>query len=441
MERGLQTDLIAWKNKNRRLPLIIRGARQVGKTYLMRWLGENHFQQFTYFNFDERPELKEFFKINKEADRIIRSLELISGKSITENTLIILDEIQECPEALNALKYFAEKRPEIPVICAGSFLGIMLNTGHSFPVGKVEFLTLHPMTFREVLHYRDEKIARTIGQINLTAPLPQLFYNELLDHFKRYLVTGGLPAVVNALQPTGTFQESEQVLENLILAYRGDFAKHPLMSDIAKITQVFDSLPAQLARENKKFVYNLVRSGARAREYEDALQWLVNCGLVHRVHAISKPGLPLSAYEEHGAFKLYAFDTGILRRLSRLNAGVYAEGNRMFTEFKGALTENYILQSLLAQFNDTPFYWTSGNTAEVDFIIQYKNQIIPIEVKSDENIKSRSLTLYHQKFNPALRIRYSLKNTDRQENLLNIPLFLADYTKDIIFQCGSHLLQ
>lgn len=317
----------------------------------------------------------------------------------------------------------------------------MLNAGHSFPVGKVEFLTLHPMTFREVLLNRDEKIVRTIGNITLTEPLPHLFYNDLLDHFKKYLVTGGLPAVVNALEPTGTFQESEQALENLILAYRGDFAKRPLMSDIAKIIQVFDSLPAQLARENKKFVYNLVRSGARAREYEDALQWLVNCGLVHRVHAISKPGLPLAAYEEHGAFKVYAFDTGILRRLSRLSAGVYAEGNRMFTEFKGALTENYILQSLLAQFNETPFYWTSGNKAEVDFIIQYKNQIFPIEVKSDENIKSRSLALYHQKFNPALRIRYSLKSTDRQENLLNIPLFLADYTKDIINQFGSHLLQ
>ena len=435
MKRALEIDLITWKNKRGRLPLIIRGARQVGKTYLMRWLGQTHFPRSAYFNFDERPELKEFFKVNKDADRIIQALSLVGDIPIDDNTLVILDEIQECPEALNALKYFAEKRPEIPVICAGSLLGIMLNAGHSFPVGKVEFLTIHPMTFREVLPYRNEKLARTLDELDLTKPLPVVFYNDLLDQFKRYFVTGGMPAVVNTFHQTETFPEGEHALEHLILSYRGDFAKHPLMSDVAKITQVFDSLPAQLARENKKFVYQLVRSGARAREYEDAIQWLINFGLVHRIHAISKPGLPLSAYEEHGAFKLYAFDTGILRRLSRLSTGVYAEGNRLFTEFKGALTENYILQSLIAQFDDLPYYWTSGNTAEVDFILQHRNEVIPIEVKSDENIKSRSLTLYHQKFNPKLRIRYSLKNTDRQDNLLNIPVFLADHTREILEDC------
>lgn len=434
MDRSLQKELVAWKSKTNRLPLIIQGARQVGKTYLMKWLGENHFDDFAYFNFDERPELREFFETNKDVERIIGALSLISGVAINAKTLIILDEIQECPQALQALKYFAEKKPELPIICAGSLLGILLHSGHSFPVGKVEFLTLHPMTFKEVLPYWDQKSAAFIEQIQGIEPLPQFFYADLLAQFKKYLVTGGLPAIVNSVRRLNTFEECESGLENLILAYKGDFAKHPVMSDIAKIGLVFDSLPSQLARENKKFVYQLVRTGARAREYEDAIQWLIQSGLVHRVHLISKPHLPLRAYEDLSAFKLYAFDIGILRRMARLSPSAYGEGQRLFTEFKGALTENYILQSLVAQLEDMPKYWTSGNSAEVDFIIQYENQVIPVEVKSDENIKSRSLTLYQQKFNPPLRIRYSLKNLSFRDGLLNIPHFLSDYTAAFIKQ-------
>lgn len=438
MNRLMQTQLVTWKNKNGRLPLILQGPRQVGKTYLMKWMGQALFSQYVYFNFDERPELKAFFRDNKDINRIVQALSLISGVSIQEHTLIILDEIQECPEALNTLKYFAEKRPELAVICAGSWLGILLNSGYSFPVGKVEFLTLHPMTFREVLPYWNPQAAAFLEQWDTLDPIPELFYNDLLDAFKKYLITGGLPAVVNAFNSTHTFEVCESVLENLILSYKGDFAKHPVMQDVAKIGQVFDSLPSQLSRENKKFVYQLIRSGARAREYEDAIQWLIKAGLVHQVKSSLKPAIPLSAYDDLSAFKLYAFDVGIMRKLAKLSPFAFAEGARLFVEFKGALMENYILQSLVAQWNETPRYWTSDRTAEIDFLIQQGNAIIPIEVKSEENVKSRSLTVFYQKYQPDIRIRYSLKNLQFWEGFLNIPHFMADYTRELIERTAAH---
>ncbi len=434
MERDLQYALLAWKNRAGRLPLIIQGARQVGKTYLMKWLGERHFQRFAYFNFDERPELCAFFQSNKDVDRITAVLSLASGIELGPDSLIIFDEIQECPEALNALKYFAEKKPGWPIVCAGSLLGVMLHQGHSFPVGKVEFMTLHPMTFREVLPNWNPTLAAYLAQREPLESIPDYFFNDILDQFKKYLVTGGLPAVVAAMTVSATFEAADSLLDNLIRSYRGDFSKHPVMSDIAKISHVFDALPAQLARENRKFIYQLVRPGARAREYEDAIQWLINAGLLHRVHQVSKPSLPLTAYEDISAFKLYAFDVGVLRKLSRLGPQAYGEGRRLLTEFKGAITENYILQSLVAQMQDTPCYWSSGNMAEVDFIIQHQNHLIPVEVKSDENVRSRSLTIYQQKYNPVLRIRYSLKNLSFQDGLLNIPHFLADNTRGLMDQ-------
>jgi predicted AAA+ superfamily ATPase len=432
MERNLQLQLIKWKNKSERLPLILQGARQVGKTYLMRWFGEHVFSQFIYFNFDERPELKDFFQKNKDTHRILESFSLISGKEINSETLIILDEIQECPEALNTLKYFAEQKPEIPIICAGSLLGILLNSGNSFPVGKIEFLTLYPMTFREVLPNWSNSLSKYVEQLDALDPIPDYFFNDLLHHFKKYMITGGMPAIVKSFNESNTFENTEETLNNLILSYKGDFAKHPIMTNVAKIGEVFNSLPAQLARENKKFIYQLIRTGARAREYEDAIQWLINAGLVYQVKLNTKPSLPLSAYEDQSAFKLYALDVGIIRNLAKLSPSVFLEGNRLFSEFKGALIENYILQSLVAQLKTPPRYWTSGNTAEIDFLIQIENEIIPIEVKSDENVKSRSLSLYNEKFNPSLRIRYSLKNLQYRDGLLNIPLFLADYTIEMI---------
>jgi uncharacterized protein len=431
MKRNLETALLKWKNKAFRLPLILQGARQTGKTYLMKWFGEHHFKASAYFNFDERPELKSFFEKNKDVEQIINALSIISGIPINNNTLLIFDEIQECPEALNTLKYFAEKKPDLAVICAGSLLGILLHSGYSFPVGKVEFLQMYPMTFREVLPYWDKSASNYLNQIDQIEEIPEYFFNNLTNLYKKYMISGGMPAVINLINRTNDFTEVDQLLDNLILSYRGDFAKHPLMSDFAKIAQVFDSLPAQLSRENKKFVYQLVREGARAREYEDAIQWLLRSGLVHQVKLSTKPAIPLSAYDDFNAFKLYAFDVGIIRKMSRLSPAAFGEGNRLFTEFKGALSENYILQSILPQFNEIR-YWVSGNSAEVDFIVQYENDIIPIEVKSDEQVKSRSLTLYALRFNPKLRIRYSLKNLYYREGLLNIPHFMSDYTLDLI---------
>ncbi len=437
MKRAIESHLLDWKNKENRLPLIIQGARQVGKTYIMKWLGQHHFSQFAYFNFDERPELREFFQRNKSAGRILSSLSLISGMQIDENTLLILDEIQEAPEVLSALKYFAESKPNIPVICAGSLLGIFLHQGHSFPVGKVEFLSLFPMTFREVIPYWDSKAAQMLQQLNTIEPIPDYFYNDLIDHFKKYLITGGMPAVVNNFNTNHNFENLDSLLENLLLSFKGDFAKHPVMTNIAKIGLVFDSLPSQLARENRKFVYQLVRTGARARDYEDAIQWLINSGLVYQVYRNTKPALPLSAYDDLNAFKLYMLDVGLLRRMAKLSHAAYAEGNRLFTEFKGAMMESYILQSLVAQFDTLPRYWTSGNAAEVDFILQFQNDLIPIEVKSEANIKSRSLNLFQQKFKPRLRIRYSLKNLQYRDGLVNIPHFLSDYTNEIIKMTGE----
>ena len=365
-------------------------------------------------------------------NRILGSLALISGVQIDENTLVVFDEIQECPNALNTLKYFAESEKKIPIICAGSLLGILLHPGYSFPVGKVEFIFMFPMTFREVLPYWDKQAAAFLEQLNEIEEIPQYFFDPLKDHFKKYLITGGLPAVVNEFNQTQNFERCDNVLENLLLSYKGDFAKYPVMKDTAKIGLVFNSLPSQLARENKKFVYQLVRTGARAKEYEDAIQWLVRCGLVYQIKLSTKPSIPLSAYDDLNAFKLYCMDVGLLRRMSRLSSMAYTEGNRLFTEFKGAITENYILQSIITQFEDAPRYWTSGNEAEVDFIVQSGNEIIPIEVKSEENIKSRSLTLFNQKFQPRLRIRYSLKNLQYRDGFLNIPLFLSDFTKELI---------
>ena len=432
MERVIQKELLHWKNKSHRLPLILQGARQVGKTHIMKWLGVHHYQKHVYFNFDERPEIKEFFVTNKQVDRIIELFGLVSGITIDQNTLIILDEIQECPEALNSLKYFAENRPEIHIICAGSLLGLLLNNGYSFPVGKVEFMEMHPMSFREVLPYWDEPSAKYLESKNPLEPIHALFFNSILYQFKKYLIIGGMPAAIKTFNQNNQFEEADQVLQNLLLSYRGDFAKHPIMTDIAKITHVFDSLPTQLSRENKKFVFQLVRNGARAREYEDAIQWLVNSGLIHRVNLITKPSLPLTAYVQVSAFKLYCMDVGLIRKMSTLSPSALAEGNRLFTEFKGALTENYILQSLILQFPEKPYYWTSGNTAEVDFLITHNNQIIPIEVKSDVNVKSRSLTLYRSQYQPPISIRYSLQNLETRDGLINIPLFLADYTNEIL---------
>lgn len=431
-ERTVETALIQWSTASNRKPMLLNGARQVGKTYLMKRLGQHYFKKTAYFNFDEKPELAQFFENTKDVHRILENLALVHGEAIDEETLIIFDEIQECLPALNSLKYFFENAPELYVICAGSLLGVSLGKSNSFPVGKVQFLTLYPLTFSEFLGQCDPKLSLYLKSIKKIEAIPDLFFSTIKDHFKKYLITGGLPAVALTFLETKDFNQADAVLKDLIRSYELDFAKHAIMKDVAKIGYVWHSLPSQLGRENKKFVYQLVRPGARAREYEDAIRWLEQAGLVYRIALCKAPKLPLSAYDDLSAFKIYSFDVGILRAQSKLNPVVFTEGNRLFVEFKGALLENYILQSLVTQFEVVPRYWTSGNEAEVDFVLQSLNEIIPVEVKSEENVRSRSLTFYAKKYHPKLCVKYSLRNLSYRDGLLNIPHFMADYTSFFI---------
>ncbi|MCB9283829.1 MAG: ATP-binding protein [Lewinellaceae bacterium] len=429
-KRNLTSRLIAWKDSPDRKPLVLKGARQVGKTYLLKDLGKNFFEDTAYFNFEEQPDLKQFFEHTKDVGRILQNLSLVHGSSIKPGkTLVILDEIQECNQALNTLKYFCENAPEYHVASAGSLLGITLGKESSFPVGKVDFMDVHPLRFMEFLAGVDPSLAAFLENTDTFEPLPDLFFNHLVEKFKMYFISGGMPEPARILADTNDIARTEKSLKDILDAYALDFSKHAESKDIAKINYVWNSIPAQLGRENKKFLYQTVKTGARAREYEDALLWLIHAGLATKVNRCTTPRIPLSAYDDLSAFKLYLLDVGLLRQLAQLEPAVFISGNRLFVEFKGALTENYILQSLLSQFAVTPRYWTSEGKAEVDFLIQYQNDILPIEVKSEENIRSRSLSFYQEKFQPPLRIRYSLKNLSLDGGLLNIPLFMADRTK------------
>lgn len=431
--RNVLRQLIAWKDNLGRKPLILQGARQVGKTWLLKRFGKDYFKNVAYFNFDQQTELKQFFETTKDPKRILQNLALVHGKAILpQTTLVIFDEIQECNDALNALKYFNEDTPEYAIACAGSLLGVAMSRGASFPVGKVEFIQIHPVTFAEFLAVADCNLSGYLESIEKIEAIPDIFFNPLTDKLKMYYISGGMPESIVALLENRDVELTQKALQNILNAYTLDFSKHIENRDIPKINYIWSSLPSQLARENKKFLYQTIKPGARAREYEDALLWLINAGLVHRVYCSSRPSLPLSAYDDLSAFKIYLHDVGLLRRLSQLDPVAIAEGNRLLTEFKGALTENFVLESLVQQFEGSPRYWKSESKAEVDFLIQYENMILPIEVKSDENVKSKSLAYYRKEFNPVLSIRYSLRNLKRDEGLINIPLFMVDHTKKIL---------
>jgi predicted AAA+ superfamily ATPase len=433
IKRNVFKQLIAWKDNPDRKPLILQGARQVGKTWLLKRFGKDHFQSTAYFNFDQQLELRQFFQTTKDPERILQNLSLVHGKAILpETTLIIFDEIQECNEALNSLKYFQENNPEYAIACAGSLLGVAMSRGASFPVGKVEFIQIHPITFSEFLTVADAHLSSYLENLDHIEAIPDIFFNPLKDKLKMYFISGGMPESIVTLLEKKDIERTQKVLQNILNGYTLDFSKHVENREIPKINHIWTSLPSQLSRENKKFLYHTVKSGARAREYEDALLWLVNAGLVHRVYCSSKPALPLTSYDDLSAFKIYLQDVGLLRRLSQLDPSVLVEGNRLLTEFKGALTENFILESLVQQFEGLPRYWKSEGKAEVDFLVQYKNRIFPVEVKSEEHVKSRSLSFYRKAYNPPLSIRYSLRNLKLEEGLINIPLFLVDYTKKLL---------
>lgn len=429
--------LLAWKNSPYRKPLILKGVRQVGKTWILKEFGRLYYKNIAYFNFDENKEYKQFFETTKNVERILQNLMLASGQKIEpENTLIIFDEVQDCPEVINSMKYFCENAPQYHVACAGSLLGITLAKPSSFPVGKVNFMQINPMNFTEfLLANGDENLAKFIEQIDKIETIPDAFFNPLYEKLKMYYVTGGMPESVLMWAKARDVNAMQDTLFEIITAYERDFAKHPNVSEFPKISMIWNSIPSQLARENKKFLYKVVKNGARAREYEDALQWLVSAQLVYKVYRSTAPSLPIAAYDDVSAFKIYLADVGLLRRLAQLAPTAFAEGNRLFTEFKGALTENYVLQALLTQFEVMPRYWSQTNPPyEVDFLIQRENDIFPIEVKSEANINSRSLKKFKELFpnQTKLRIRFSLNNLRLDDDMLNIPLFMVDYTDKLI---------
>lgn len=437
MERQMMDKLIKWKCSKYRKPLIIKGVRQVGKTWILKEFGKLYYQYVAYINFDENIEYRQFFQITKDVQRIIENLIIATGtKIIPEKTLIIFDEIQDCPEVINSLKYFCENAPDYHIVCAGSLLGIQLARPASFPVGKVQFLQLNPLSFTEfLLANGNDNLVEYINHINTIEQIPDAFFNQLEEKLKIYFITGGMPESVYMWTHEKDINEVQNILLNIVDAYQRDFAKHPDKKEFPKISMIFNSIPSQLSKENKKFLYKVIKEGARAREYEDALQWLVNAHLVYKIYRCNHPYLPMSAYDDISAFKIYLVDVGLLRRLSLLAPSAFSEGHRLFTEFKGALTENFVLQSLSNIYEVTPRYWNQINPLhEVDFLIQRENDIFPIEVKSSNNIISSSLKKYKEKYpkETKLRIRYSLKNLSLDNDLLNIPLFLIDQTEQLI---------
>lgn len=433
MKRTIMKQLSAWKLSPYRKPLILKGVRQVGKTWILKEFGRLYYENTAYFNFDENEEYRHFFETTKDISRILQNLMLASGQKILpEKTLIIFDEIQDCPKVINSMKYFCENGPEYHIACAGSLLGIALAKPSSFPVGKVNFMQINPMTFTEFLIANgDENLASFLDTVDTPVPLADAFFNPLCEKLKMYYVTGGMPESVLMWTQNRDVPAMQEALSDILNAYERDFAKHPNVSEFPKISLVWKSIPSQLSRENKKFLYKAVKEGARAREYEDALQWLTDARLVHKIYRSTAPGLPVSAYDDLSAFKIYLADVGLLRRLAMLAPTAFGEGNRLFTEFKGALTENYVLQALLPQFEAAPRYWSQSNPPyEVDFLIQRENDLFPVEVKSAANSNSRSLKKFKELFGDQvkLRVRFSLDNLRLDGDILNIPLFMADQT-------------
>lgn len=437
MERLILSKLLAWKDSPYRKPLVMKGVRQVGKTWILKEFGKRCYENIAYFNFDENEEYRQFFETTKNVDRILQNLTMASGQSIRpERTLIVFDEIQDCPKVINSLKYFCENAPQYHIACAGSLLGIALARPSAFPVGKVSFMQVDPMTFTEfLLANGDENLVQYLGCVDRIEPIPDAFFNPLCEKLKMYYVTGGMPESVRMWTEARDVPAMQETLSGILGAYERDFAKHPKSSEFPKISMLWRSVPAQLAKENKKFIYKAVKQGARAREYEDALQWLADARLVHKIYRSTAPGLPIAAYDDLSAFKIYLVDVGLLRRLAQLAPTAFGEGNRLFTEFKGALTENYVLQTLLTQFEVTPRYWSQTNPPyEVDFLIQRENDIFPVEVKSETNTAGKSLKKFRELFpdRVRLRIRFSLSNLKLDGDVLNIPLFMADQADRLI---------
>ena len=433
MKRLKQEALLAWKNSINRKPLIIRGARQVGKTWLMKAFGEAYYVDTVYVNFEKNTRLQNLFDEDFDLQRIIIAIQAETGKIITEgDVLLVFDEIQAAPRAITALKYFQEDAPGIHLIAAGSLLGIALHANISFPVGKVDFLDLHPMNFLEFLMACNETGLAQILASN-DWKLITAFKSKFIERLRQYYFVGGMPEAVERFCANGNFGEIRSIQKQILTAYEQDFSKHPPHDIVPRIRMSWNSTPSQLAKENRKFVYGAIKKGARAKDFELALSWLLDCQLLHKLHRVSKPAMPLKAYEDLSAFKLFLVDVGLLAAMGDIDAKTLLEGNTIFSEFKGALSEQYVIQELISAGDFVVYYWTAKRaTAEVDFVLQYQGMVLPVEVKAEENLQSKSLKVFYQKFSPPVALRLSMSDYRVRDWLVNVPLYAVSTIETLI---------
>lgn len=433
LKRTLINDLIAWKSKRKRKPLILQGARQVGKSWLLQKFGEVAFDNYVVVNIDRDVAIRNLFSQTKDPKRLVEQISLIKGQPVLpETTLLIFDEIQDCDEVLNSLKYFKEDAPEYAVACAGSLLGVaMRKKGRSFPVGQVDFMTLYPLSFAEFLNATDQRLYDTLLAYHQAEALPDILLDEFQEKLKIYMAIGGMPEAVVDWIETRDLSVVDETLTNILKSYPLDFSKYASSAEVIRIQQVWNSMSNQLSKDNKKFKYSEVQKGARAREYETAVEWLCAAGLTHKVCNTETVKIPIKAYENSSVFKLYLNDVGLLRMMFNLDSNTIMEGNNLFTEFKGIIAENYVLISLLQQ-GISPMYWSSGNQAEIEFIMEQKGKIIPIEVKSGKSVTAKSLSEFRKKHSPELAVRLLLKNLQFRDGLLNLPLPFADKLSEYI---------
>ena len=427
MYRIAMEKLLKWKQSRYRKPLIIEGARQVGKTWLMKEFGRQSYADIVYINFDSNSRMAELFASDLDTERLIIGLELYAGHKIDpDNSLLIFDEVQEVPRALASLKYFCENAPQYHIICAGSLLGIALHQGTSFPVGKVDFLKLYPLSFKEFLMATGkERFAELLDKQDFQ--MITAFKQTYIDALKHYYFVGGMPEAVQIFAENKDFNEVRNIQKRILAAYEQDFSKHAPNEIVPRLRMLWNSIPSQLAKENKKFIYGLIREGARAKDYETALMWLSDCGLVHKVSRINTANIPLKAYEDLKAFKLFLVDVGLLGCMTGLRQHTLLDGNDLFVEFKGALTEQYVCQQLKTIEDINVYYYTNDRgSCEVDFVIDTGEKIIPLEVKAEVNLRAKSLKTYQEKFHPEISIRTSMSDYQENDWLINLPLYAIE---------------
>jgi len=427
MYRTAIEKLLKWKQNKHRKPMIIEGARQVGKTWLMKEFGQQAYADTVYINFDSNSRMAELFASDLDTERLIMGLELYAGHKIDpDNTLLIFDEVQEVPRALSSLKYFYENAPQYHIVCAGSLLGIALHQGTSFPVGKVDFMNLYPLSFREFLMANgQERFAELIDKRDFQ--MITSFKLTYIDALKHYYYVGGMPEAVQSFAENKDFNEVREIQRRILMAYEQDFSKHAPNEIVPRLRMIWNSIPSQLAKKNKKFIYGLVREGARAKDYEAAIMWLSDCGLVHKISRVNTAGIPLRAYEDLKAFKLFVVDVGLLGCMAGLRQHTLLDGNDLFVEFKGALTEQYVCQQLKnIEDLDIYYYTNDRGSCEIDFVVDTGGKIVPVEVKAEVNLRAKSLKSYQEKFSPEISVRTSMADYKKEEWLVNLPLYVID---------------